>query len=77
MPLPQPPEDHGTAPRLSRKKQVAWIAGLAVVGVVATAGGAAWWAQRRVQTALADVVHLQQQVTALQTTLTGYTRYTS
>ena len=77
MPLPQPPEDHGTAPRLSRKKQVAWIAGLAVVGVVATAGGAAWWAQRRVQTALADVAHLQQQVTALQTTLTGYTRYTS
>ena len=56
---------------------MAWIAGLAVVGVVATTGGAAWWAQRRVQAALADVVHLQQQVTALQTTLTGYTRYTS
>ena len=72
-----PPEEPRRTPHRWGKKRVAWIAALAVAGVVATAGGATWWAKRQVDAALANAVHLQQQVAALQTTLLGYTRYTS
>lgn len=82
LPAPTEHPSHGAhtaplTPRPLRKKRLVWIAALAAAGVLATAGGAYWWAERRVHAALADAVHLQQQVTALQTTLLGYTRYTS
>ncbi len=82
MSLPHPPHhlpDHapGKARHPVYKKRWAWVVALAAAGVVAATGGAAWWAERRVNAALADTVQLQQQVAALQTTLLGYTRYTS
>ena len=79
MPLPHDSSDRaaGKARHPMYKKRWAWVVALAAAGFVAATGGAAWWAERRVNAALADTVQLQQQVAALQTTLLGYTRYTS
>ena len=58
-------------------KRIAWISCASVaVGLLVT-GSATWWAQQRVDNALAQTASLQRQVTELNDTLLGYTRYTS
>ena len=58
-------------------KRIVWIFCAALAVCLLTAGAATWWAQHRVNTAVAQTAHLQRQVTELNTALLGYTRYTS
>lgn len=58
-------------------KRMVWIVCAALAVCLLTAGAATWWAQNRVNNALAQTASLQRQVTELNTALLGYTRYTS
>ena len=58
-------------------KRIAWISCAALAVCLLTAGAASWWAQHRVDSALAQTAQLQRQVTELNNALLGYTRYTS
>ena len=52
-------------------KRIAWISCAALAVCLLTAGAASWWAQHRVDSALAQTAQLQRQVTELNNALLG------